>query len=114
MARAPDLYVRVHFDFGPGTDSSDTRLDQIIELLQQSKQREQDMATDLTALTAEVTEAAGVQQSAITLIENIAQMLRDAGTDPVALAALADQLDSSTTALAAAVEANQPPVAPPV
>lgn len=108
-----DLVTTVHIHVH--MHGSDDRLEEILALLKQSKQRELDMAADLSALTTEVEEAAGVQQSAVTLLEGLAQAVRDAGTDPAALAALASQLDASTAALAAAVEANAlPPAEPPV
>lgn len=66
------------------------------------------MATDLDTLTAEVTNNTSVEQSAITLIQNIATELAAAGTDPVALAALVTKLQTNDAALAAAVTANTP------
>jgi len=66
------------------------------------------MAVDLSALQTEVEQQQSVVQSAITLIGGLAQQLRDAAGDPAAIQALADQLDASTNALAAAVEANTP------
>lgn len=61
---------------------------------------------DLTALTNQVTSTTTVQQSAIVLIQGLAAQITAAGTDPKALAALTAQLNSSSTALAAAVAAN--------
>ncbi len=66
------------------------------------------MAVDLSALQAEVEQQTAVVQSAITLINGLAQQLRDAAGDPAAVQALADQLDASTQALADAVAANTP------
>ena len=64
------------------------------------------MSKQLDDLTAEVTNATTVQQSAIVLIQGFAAKLAAAGTDPVALQALHDSLLASDTALAAAVAAN--------
>jgi len=63
---------------------------------------------DLTRLTAEVAESGTVVDSAVTLLGQLSQLIRDNATDPVALNALADQLDAQQTALAAAVVANTP------
>lgn len=66
------------------------------------------MATDLSTLTAEVTNNTNVTASVLALIQNIEQELTDAGTDPAALAALVQTLQTNDTALAAAVTANTP------
>lgn len=66
------------------------------------------MSQQLDDLTAEVTNATTVEQGAITLIQNIAAQLAAAGTDPVKLQALKDQLSTSDAALAAAITANTP------
>lgn len=65
------------------------------------------MAT-LDQLTADVAADTNAVNSAITLLTNLAQALKDAGTDPVALKALTDTLEANTAALSAAVVANTP------
>jgi len=67
---------------------------------------------DLTALTAQVAQNTTVEQSAITLIQGLAAQLQAVATDPVAIAALASQLNASATALAAAITANTPSAPP--
>lgn len=64
----------------------------------------------LDDLKREVEETKTVQASAVTLITEIAQKLRDAiaAGDPAALTALAADLDASATTLADAVTANTP------
>lgn len=69
--------------------------------------------SDLTALTAQVALNTSVEGSALVLINGFAAQLAAAGTDPVALAALDQELATSATALAAAVSANTPVVAAP-
>jgi hypothetical protein len=64
------------------------------------------MAGILDGLTAEVARNTSVEQSALTLIQGLAQQLKDAGTDPARLAALQTQLQANDDALAAAVAAN--------
>lgn len=60
----------------------------------------------LDALTKEVANSTQVEQSAVTLIHNIAGQLAAAGTDAAALAQLHDTLVNGDTALAAAITAN--------
>lgn len=60
-------------------------------------------------LTAAVTADTTVEQSAITLINNIAAQLAAAGTDPAKLSALTTTLQTNSAALAAAVAANTAP-----
>ena len=70
------------------------------------------MAGELARLQTEVTEMSGAVDSAITLINGLAQQIRDLATDPAALNALADSLDSKANELAAAVVANSPTPTP--
>ncbi len=63
----------------------------------------------LDTLTADVANLTTVDQSAVTLINGLAAQIKAAGTDPVALKALTDQMEAQTSALAAAVAANTPP-----
>lgn len=65
----------------------------------------------LDTLTADVAALTTVDQSAITLINGLAQQIKNAGTDPVALKALTDQIEANTASLSAAVTANT--TAPP-
>lgn len=57
-----------------------------------------------TAVAAEDT----VIQSAVTLIQGLAQQIADAGTDPVALQAVIDDINAQAANLAAAVSTNTP------
>lgn len=66
------------------------------------------MTQQLDNMTAEVTNAVTVEQSAIVLIQSIAAQLEAAKDDPVKIQALADSLKSNDDALAAAVAANTP------
>lgn len=67
------------------------------------------MAQDISGLETEVTETVGIMESATVLINGFAARLRDAGVDPAKLAKLQSDLDTSSTALAAAVAANPTP-----
>lgn len=62
----------------------------------------------LDDLEAKVDAVTSVEQSAITLLQELSDALKAAGTDPVRLQAIVDKLDADQTALAAAVVANTP------
>ena len=72
--------------------------------------------SDLTALTAAVTNVKTVADSAIALINGLSAKIVELKNDPAALQALADSLNTESADLAAAVTANTPadPAAPPV
>lgn len=70
------------------------------------------MAMDLSRLQAAVARDTTVNQSAITLLGQLSQLLRDNAGDATAINALADQLDAQQSSLADAVTANTP-AAPP-
>ena len=70
--------------------------------------------SDLSALTVEVQNNTSVDASAIMLLNGLSAQLAQIANDPVAVQALADELSSSSTALAAAVVANTPADVPPV
>ena len=78
-----------------------SKLDTIIKGLQT-------MASDLTALTAQVEQNTTVEGSAITLLQGLAAKIASLANDPAAIAALATQLNTSATALSAAITANTP------
>ena len=60
----------------------------------------------LDDLQAAVAASDKVIQSAVTLINGLAQQIKDAGTDPAALAAVVADIEANKDALAAAVAAN--------
>lgn len=70
------------------------------------------MSAELDRLTQEVAQTRTVVDSAIALLARLAQLIRDAASDPAKLAALADDLDAQQGALADAVTANTPADAP--
>jgi hypothetical protein len=71
-------------------------------------QRDIVMAKSLERITKEVEEQGDVVQSAATLIEGLAQQIRDAAGDEDKLNQLADKLDAQQQQLAQAVAANTP------
>jgi len=78
----------------------------IVEQLRNIIHQETRIMASLDALTAQVAESKAVEQSALLLIQGIADKLEEAGTDPEKLAALTAELKESSDALAAAVIAN--------
>ena len=64
--------------------------------------------SELDDLKAQVAANRTISQSALTLINGIADRIKAAGTDPQALADLTASLKSDDDALAAAVAANTP------
>lgn len=77
-----------------------------LEILRSIEKKVSDMTTALEDLQREVEEATAVSQSAVTLIGGLAQQIRDLKDDPAKLEELANKLDASSNALAAAVAAN--------
>jgi hypothetical protein len=86
----------------------DRRQRRIEGMLYRILQKENIIMADLTNITAAVANETTVEDSAVVLIQNLAAAVTAAGTDPAALAALTDQLNSEATSLAAAVTANTP------
>lgn len=68
------------------------------------------MAQDLSTITTAVENSTTVEESAITLLNEISAALTAAAGDPAAVQALADQISANSAALAAAVVANTPVV----
>ena len=99
-----DLNVFSH----PGsTPHFEDQLNRILDLINQLGIK---MANELADLTTQVTETNTVIDSAVVLIQGLKAKLDAAGTNPVALKALSDSLNTSEQALAAAVVANTPVV----
>ena len=107
IADAAEEFVRLYKE-GGAASAVGQKLDLIITMLTESKVRENKMATDLSALQAEVERNGQVDQSAIVLLNGLAAKIEELKTDPAALQAFADSLKGSSDALAAAVVANTP------
>ena len=97
-----DVHHYVHHD--PAVTG---RLESIITFMEE-------IMAALDDLRAEVARNTSLEQSAVTLIQGIAQQLKDAiaANDPAALTDLTNQLSASADALGAAITANTP-AAPP-
>lgn len=74
------------------------------EILEEMK----NVSREMDHLSSEVAQARSVMASANTLITNLAALIRANASDPVALEALANDLDSSAAALSAVVTENTP------
>lgn len=85
------------------------RMDRRLSLLQaQSSLMEVTLSQALDDITREVEEARSVGDSAIALIQGLADEIRTLKDDPAALEELAARLSGQTDALATAVKANTP------
>lgn len=110
LAREDEIQVLIrHLEsIGPRLDAIETNTETIVRLLRQINKKETRIMADLTDITAAVAQEVTVEESAIALINGLAAQLAAAGTDPAALAALTDQLNTEAASLAAAVTANTP------
>lgn len=84
----------------------ESKLIRIIDRLTRLLLGEQAAMANLDELTAAVTRNNDVGDSAITLLNGLAEQLRAAGTDPAALAALSTALTTQADEMAAAITAN--------
>jgi hypothetical protein len=70
-----------------------------VYLITQVRRGSRSIMADLTGLQQAVANETTVEQSAITLLNGLAEQLKNAGTDPVAIQAVVDQINSSSAAL---------------
>jgi uncharacterized membrane protein len=102
-----ERHIHIHLDTSD-LAKMDRKLDAIIRALGVVQAQEAKEVAALDQITADVQANTDTVQSAISLITNLAQMVRDAGTDPAALEALATQLEENSQSLADAVVRNTP------
>jgi hypothetical protein len=84
------------------------KLDAIIKLLGESRQREITMSVEMDALQAAVTQNTSLDDSIIVLLNGLAAQVLDAAGDKAKATALAAELTAKSTALQAAITANTP------
>lgn len=84
------------------------KLDEVLGIVRDLQRKEVKEIMELKDLQTQVEKNTEVEGSAVTLIQGIASQLAAAKEDPAAIQALADKLNSSATALAAAITANTP------
>lgn len=94
-------------------ESMNRKLDRITYLLLLTVKGEIEMSKEFDDLTTQVTSNTNAIQSAITLINGIADRITAAGVDPAKLAALTAELKAKDDELSAAVVANTPAAPPP-
>lgn len=99
--------VHIHDD-----RTTEEKLDLILRLLGRVIRKENEMAGELDALTAQVARNTEVEASALVLIRGIAAQLAAAiaSGDPIRLTSLSATLSASADALAAAILENTPAV----
>ena len=103
----------MRFDlFHHGDPVIEQKLDRILALLTTVIQKEGQLMAAIDDIQADVTAEDTVIDSVITLLTQLTGALKDAGVDPVKLAALRNDIQTKTKALANAVVANTP-AAPP-
>lgn len=90
--------------------NEDSRLDQILTIVKNILRKEVAQNMTIAELNAKVVEQSTVVGSVKLLLEQLAQMLKDAiaANDPVAIQAVADLIAANTQALSDAVIANTP------
>jgi len=96
------------FIFGPILARLDRIEAKVDSLTQKEEARHMALQDELDALAAQVTENTNLENSAITLIQGLADQIANAADDPTEVAALSARLKSSAEALAAAITANTP------
>ena len=86
------------------------KIDLLLRRMDAQSNREEKVLMTLAELKATVEAERTVIDSAIVLLNGLAQQLKDAiaNGDPAAIQAIADELDAQSQALAAAVVANTP------
>lgn len=85
------------------------KLDHQHEHLLDIIERLKTMSAQLDRLTASVAALKTKEQSLITLVKGLAQLIRDNVNDGPALTALADDIDADAAIIQAAVDENTPP-----
>lgn len=90
-------------------EPASSKLDCILQLLHNLEKK---TMNKLDALEKQVNANADVEQSALILIQGLAQRISDAGADETKLSALTSELKASADNLAAAVAANTVASAP--
>lgn len=105
MMRTINVNVFIH-------DGGTELLTEISKKLDKILIKETIMAGELDQLAVDVQNNTDVEASAVIVLDQIKALLDAAGTDPVKLKALSDQLSTSRTGLAAAIARDTPPPAP--
>ena len=110
VVRLSNRFDSDRVDFNRRFDRLEARSDRLEKGLQSIKEGLVTIMATLADVQARVAAEHDVNQSAITLLQNLSQMLKDAlaSNDPNAIQAIIDQMDSENKSLADAVTANTP------
>lgn len=92
-------------------EENSVRLARIEAMFAIMQQQELNAMAAIDDLQTSVTKENTVIDGAVTLLSQLSQMITAAGTDPVKLASLTQQIDAKTQTLAAAILANTPAAA---
>jgi len=107
-----NLHIHVHVYPDPAVTQAlhriEERLQEVFEEVDDLEEMGAIQLADISNITRVVEENSDVQASAIVLLGQLSQLIRDNATDQAALNSLADQLDAQQDELAAAVVANTP------
>jgi predicted transcriptional regulator len=104
---APETTMIVNVEIKPGSEL-DRRLGGIERMLKILLKQGEHMADLVDQVTQDVAAEETVEASMEQLLTNLAQQIKDAGTDTVKLNALHTMLLNDTAAMSAAVVANTP------
>jgi|SRR6478736_7853174 len=105
------MWLARRFDFI--FNSQDRRFTTLDEHLHRLLKGQRKMSAQLDRLIRETQETQDAVDSVLTLVDGLAQQLRDAADDPQKINDLADTLDQLQTRIANAVVANTPAENPP-
>lgn len=104
--------MEVHLYIHSGDTTVVAKLDKIIQMLQNQQREMISMAASIDDVVTAVQNETTVEQSVITLLNQLSAQVKAAGTDPVKLQAVLDQISTNSAALSAAVTANTPAALP--
>lgn len=89
------------------------KLDLVLLRLDEIEREAKDMSAQLDRIKAQVEKSTTVTQSAVALINGLAEQIRQLKDDPALLEQLASDLDAQSSSLAKAVQDNTPAPTPP-
>jgi DNA repair ATPase RecN len=100
-----DVHIYSHCDCW---EQASRKLDAIIRRLDSLEKKEEAMSKELDILAAQVAANTDLVESAIVLLNQLADLLKQYANDPAKILALADELQKRDDELAAALQDNTP------
>lgn len=98
-----------YYEIRRALERIEANLDRLLAYARRILTAEETMSAELDKLTVQVAANTSAEQSAVLLLGRLGDLIRSSVNDPAALLKLVSDLDTSKTALAAAVVANTPP-----